>query len=100
LLPLYILMTYLYTPYPQVINHKNYTSREEFDGAIHQTLTAAGVEIVCLAGFMRILSGWQYGEIFKSVCWSYFRDATHQLLQEFKPTTKISFIYMGASFHA
>ena len=39
------------------MNHKNYKSREEFDSVVHQSLQAAGVEIVCLAGFMRILSG-------------------------------------------
>ncbi|XP_052819821.1 trifunctional purine biosynthetic protein adenosine-3-like [Mya arenaria] len=41
----------------KVINHKNFGSREEFDSALHHSLVAAGVEIVCLAGFMRILSG-------------------------------------------
>ncbi|KAK6175426.1 hypothetical protein SNE40_013893 [Patella caerulea] len=41
----------------KVINHKDYKSREEFDNAVHLSLEAAGVEIVCLAGFMRILSG-------------------------------------------
>ena len=40
-----------------MINHKNYGGREEFDEAVHHSLIAAGVEIVCLAGFMRILSG-------------------------------------------
>ncbi|XP_046579510.1 LOW QUALITY PROTEIN: trifunctional purine biosynthetic protein adenosine-3-like [Haliotis rubra] len=41
----------------KVISHKDYKGREEFDEALHQGLTAAGVEIVCLAGFMRILTG-------------------------------------------
>ncbi|KAH3827375.1 hypothetical protein DPMN_129311, partial [Dreissena polymorpha] len=41
----------------KVISHTGYSSREEFDEALHQSLEAAGVEIVCLAGFMRILSG-------------------------------------------
>ncbi|XP_067659359.1 trifunctional purine biosynthetic protein adenosine-3-like [Haliotis asinina] len=41
----------------KVISHKDYGSREDFDEALHQGLTAAGVEIVCLAGFMRILTG-------------------------------------------
>lgn len=39
-----------------VINHKDYSSREEFDQAMHEKLVEAGVEIVCLAGFMRLLS--------------------------------------------
>ncbi|GAB4371147.1 MAG: phosphoribosylglycinamide formyltransferase [Acidobacteriota bacterium] len=32
--------------------------REEHDRAVHERLEAAGVEIVCLAGYMRILSPW------------------------------------------
>lgn len=41
----------------QVINHKEFGSREEFDMEVDRCLRKAGVEIVCLAGFMRILSG-------------------------------------------
>lgn len=40
------------------IPHKAYDSREDFDRALDTALTHAGVEIVCLAGFMRILSDW------------------------------------------
>ncbi|XP_035829112.1 trifunctional purine biosynthetic protein adenosine-3 [Aplysia californica] len=40
-----------------VINHRNYKSREEFDEALHQALVSHGIELVCLAGFMRILTG-------------------------------------------
>lgn len=40
-----------------VINHKLYKSREEFDDAVHEELVRANVDLVCLAGFMRILSG-------------------------------------------
>ena len=39
----------------QIISHKGKT-RETFDAALDAALRAAGVEIVCLAGFMRILS--------------------------------------------
>ncbi len=39
-----------------VISHKDYPSREEFDSAMDVQLRAAGVDIVCLAGFMRLLS--------------------------------------------
>lgn len=39
-----------------VINHKDYASREEFDRAMHEKLLEAGAKIVCLAGFMRLLS--------------------------------------------
>ena len=41
----------------QVIPHKDYKNRESFDAAVHEALVAAGTEIVCLAGFMRILTG-------------------------------------------
>ncbi|XP_022247950.1 trifunctional purine biosynthetic protein adenosine-3-like isoform X1 [Limulus polyphemus] len=40
----------------KVISNKNYKLRVDFDMAMHETLQSAGVEIVCLAGFMRILS--------------------------------------------
>jgi phosphoribosylglycinamide formyltransferase-1 len=40
----------------QTISHKNFASREEFDTAIDVALKEAEAEIVCLAGFMRILS--------------------------------------------
>lgn len=39
-----------------LVDHKNFTSREEFEQSIHQHLIAAKVDLVCLAGFMRILS--------------------------------------------
>ncbi|XP_006886812.1 PREDICTED: trifunctional purine biosynthetic protein adenosine-3 [Elephantulus edwardii] len=41
----------------RVINHKLYKKREEFDNAVDQILEEFTVDIVCLAGFMRILSG-------------------------------------------
>lgn len=40
----------------QVIPHKQFASREDFDAAMDAALRAAGVEIVCLAGFMRLLT--------------------------------------------
>ncbi|KAG6800409.1 trifunctional purine biosynthetic protein adenosine-3 isoform X1 [Apis mellifera caucasica] len=39
-----------------IIKHTDYPSRKTFDSAINIELKAVGVEIVCLAGFMRILS--------------------------------------------
>jgi len=42
----------------QVISHKPYETREAFDRAVSASLEAAAVDIVCLAGFMRILSNW------------------------------------------
>ncbi len=39
-----------------VINHKDYPDRAAFDMAVHGALTDTGCELVCLAGFMRILT--------------------------------------------
>jgi phosphoribosylglycinamide formyltransferase 1 len=39
-----------------LIDHKAYASREAFDAAVDQVLAEAGVELVALAGFMRIQS--------------------------------------------
>jgi phosphoribosylglycinamide formyltransferase-1 len=39
-----------------VIPHKDYSSRESFDDAMEKRLREAGSEVICLAGFMRILS--------------------------------------------
>ncbi|MBO22727.1 MAG: phosphoribosylglycinamide formyltransferase [Rhodospirillaceae bacterium] len=41
-----------------VIEHDGYHDRESFDREIDVTLKAAEIELVCLAGFMRLLSGW------------------------------------------
>ena len=48
----------------RVISHKDYASRAAFDTAMDAILREAGVEFVCLAGFMRLLtpefvSGWK-----------------------------------------
>ena len=40
-----------------MISHKEYKDRAQFDGALHVALEEAQVNIVCLAGFMRILTG-------------------------------------------
>ncbi|KAM9320384.1 trifunctional purine biosynthetic protein adenosine-3-like [Gastrophryne carolinensis] len=40
----------------KVIEHKQYKSREEFDSAIDKVLEEFSIQLVCLAGFMRILS--------------------------------------------
>jgi phosphoribosylglycinamide formyltransferase 1 len=39
-----------------VINHKDYDSRESFEEAIHAALVEDRVDLVCLAGFMRLLT--------------------------------------------
>ena len=41
-----------------VIDHKAYASRELFEAALHAALLAVKVELVCLAGFMRVLTPW------------------------------------------
>ncbi len=41
----------------QVISHADFTGRENFDAALDAALREAGCELVCLAGFMRILTG-------------------------------------------
>lgn len=38
------------------IAHRDFPTREEFEGEISATLKGAGVELVCLAGFMRLLT--------------------------------------------
>lgn len=40
----------------EVVNHKDYAGREEFDAEVAKRIHASGAEIVCLAGFMRILT--------------------------------------------
>lgn len=39
-----------------VLNPKNFTERESFDAAMSEMIAEAGAELVCLAGFMRLLS--------------------------------------------
>jgi phosphoribosylglycinamide formyltransferase-1 len=39
-----------------VLSHKGYATREEYDTAVVGELKARGVELVCLAGFMRLLT--------------------------------------------
>uniref|UniRef100_A0A674EP20 Trifunctional purine biosynthetic protein adenosine-3 n=1 Tax=Salmo trutta TaxID=8032 RepID=A0A674EP20_SALTR len=41
----------------RVVDHKLYGSRAEFDSTIDHVLEEFDVEVVCLAGFMRILTG-------------------------------------------
>ena len=41
-----------------VIEHTDYDDRESFDRAIDGALKSAGAQLICLAGFMRLLSGW------------------------------------------
>ena len=43
----------------QVISHRDYATRDSFDAALDAALQPAGVGLICLAGFMRLL-----GEVF------------------------------------
>jgi phosphoribosylglycinamide formyltransferase-1 len=40
----------------ETIDHRQFTSRESFEDALTATLAAEGVDLVCLAGFMRLLT--------------------------------------------
>ena len=40
----------------QVIDHKNFDGREAFEDALHEARHEATAELVCLAGFMRLLT--------------------------------------------
>jgi phosphoribosylglycinamide formyltransferase 1 len=39
-----------------VIDHTKFKSREEFEGELARQLSAARIELICLAGFMRVLT--------------------------------------------
>ena len=40
----------------KIVQHENYATREEFDSQLSVILSKAKCELICLAGFMRILS--------------------------------------------
>ena len=42
----------------RVVPHRAFPDRETFEHALNAELNAAGVELVCLAGFMRLLTPW------------------------------------------
>ena len=39
------------------IDHREYANRMAFEARLHQTLLDHGVELICMAGFMRLLTG-------------------------------------------
>ncbi len=48
----------------EVIDHRGFAGRELFDAALDAVLRRAGIELICLAGFMRLLTpgftwGWE-----------------------------------------
>lgn len=40
-----------------VVDHKAFLGRDKFEAELDRRLTDAGVELICLAGFMRLLTG-------------------------------------------
>ncbi|MBK8211347.1 MAG: phosphoribosylglycinamide formyltransferase [Rhodospirillales bacterium] len=40
----------------RVVDHRGFDGREQFEEALHRALIEAGAELVCLAGFMRLLT--------------------------------------------
>ncbi len=40
------------------VNHRDFSSREDFDKKVSEEIANSGAEFVCLAGFMRLLSPW------------------------------------------
>lgn len=41
-----------------IVSHRGFADKPAFEQAMTEALEAAGVELVCLAGFMRLLSPW------------------------------------------
>ena len=42
----------------ETVDHRRFGGREEFDRYFSRKLQVHGIALVCLAGFMRVLSGW------------------------------------------
>jgi phosphoribosylglycinamide formyltransferase-1 len=42
----------------EVIDHRRFEAREAFDRAVSEALEASDIRLVCLAGYMRLLSPW------------------------------------------
>ncbi len=42
----------------EVVDHRAFGDRESFEAALDARLTSHGVELICLAGFMRLLTPW------------------------------------------
>ncbi|GAB4367621.1 MAG: phosphoribosylglycinamide formyltransferase [Deltaproteobacteria bacterium] len=40
----------------EVVRHRDFPTREEFDARLVEAIRASGAELVCLAGFMRVLT--------------------------------------------
>lgn len=44
------------------LNHKDHATREDFERAMQSVLLAHKIDLVCLAGFMRLLTPWFVGQ--------------------------------------
>ena len=44
------------------VDHKIYAGREEFERSMQILLETYGVDFICLAGFMRLLTPWFIGD--------------------------------------
>ncbi len=42
----------------EILDHKAFAAREDFDRALNEKILALGAQFICLAGFMRLLSPW------------------------------------------
>jgi len=42
----------------EVVNHRQYSTRQAFEVELDKKLTEYGAELVCLAGFMRLVTSW------------------------------------------
>ena len=42
----------------EIINHRAFNAKQGFEASIDAALRGAKIELVCLAGFMRILTPW------------------------------------------
>lgn len=61
------------------INHKNFINREDFDRHLSKTIENSSAKLICLAGFMRLLSGWFVNQWFDKII-----NIHPSLLPEFK----------------
>lgn len=41
----------------RIVNHRDFSDRAAFEGALTRAIEASGARLVCLAGFMRVLGG-------------------------------------------
>ena len=67
------------------VDHKSFSSREEFDQKMSEEITKFGAEVICLAGFMRLLSPWFVNRWFDCLI-----NIHPSLLPEFKGADAVS----------